>query len=132
MVGFSRYPYRLMNYGPDGGDCAPGTNHRRLAEGHYAQYTSKGAVPGYEERVGLNRLMPRSTLDELRLGGELPPAPGYGPPWRLRPEARCCTRASAWTPPFSSAPPSRPRTGGTATIRGTARRPLDQAGAGAG
>jgi lysozyme len=122
-VGFSRYPLWLANYGPDDGTVHPARTVGDWPKVTVHQYTSKGRIPGYEGRVDLNRLMQGSTLDELRLGGELPPAPDYGPPWRLLARGEVRHEAKRLDAAFLERAAEQARTGGTATIRGTAREP---------
>lgn len=122
-AGFSRYPLWLANYGPDDGTVHPARTVGDWPKVTVHQYTSKGRIPGYDGRVDLNRLMRGSTLDELRLGGELPPGPGYGPPWRLLARGEVLHEAKRLDAAFLERAAEQARTGGAATIRGTSREP---------
>jgi lysozyme len=120
-TGFSTYPLWLANYGVN-----DGTVHPVRAVGDWPkvtvhQYTSEGRIPGYAGPLDLNRLPGGSTLDELRLTGEAPPAPGYGPPWRLLARGEVLHEAKRLDAAFLERAAEQARAGGTATIRGTAR-----------
>jgi lysozyme len=122
-TGFSRYPLWLANYGVNDGTVHPVRTVGDWPKVTLHQYTSKGLVPGYDGRVDLNRLMKGSTLDELRLGGELPPSPGFGPPWRLMAKGQVLLESKRLDSAFLERAAEQAKAGGGAVIRGTLREP---------
>lgn len=119
-TGFSSYPLWLANYGVN-----DGTVHRVRPVGDWPkvtvhQYTSKGQIPEHDGSVDLNRLMRGCTLDELRLGVEVPPAPGFGPPWQLLAKGEVLHEAKRLDAAFLGRAAELAKTGAV-TIRGTVR-----------
>jgi lysozyme len=120
-VGFSRYPLWLANYGVNDGTVHPVRPVGDWPSVSIHQFTSKGRIPGHDGGVDLNRLMRSAALDQLRIGGVPPPAPGYGPPWRLLAKGEVLHEARRLDAAFMDRVAEQARTGGAAVIRGTAR-----------
>jgi lysozyme len=121
--GFSRHPLWLANYGVNDGTVHPVRPVGDWPKVTVHQYTSEGRIPGYPGPVDLNRLMRGSTLDEIRLGAEIPPARGYGPPWRLMAKGRVLHEARRLDDAFLERAADEARASGAVSIRGTAREP---------
>ena len=122
-AGFSRYPLWLANYGADDGRV-----HQVRRVGDWPsvavhQYTSKGQIRGYDGHLDFNRLMRGWTLDQLRLGAEPLPAPGFGPPWQLVGKGKALHGAKRLDAAFLERAAAHAKESGVVTIRGTAREP---------
>ena len=121
--GFSRYPLWLANYGVNDGTVHPVRTVGDWPSVAVHQYTSEGRIKGYGGPLDFNRLMRGRTLDELRLGEEAPPSPGYGPPWRLLAKGEVLHEAKRLDAAFAERALEQAKAGGVATIRGTLREP---------
>lgn len=121
--GFERYPLWLANYGKDDGKVHAVRTVGSWPSVAVHQYTSKGRIPGYGGPLDLNRLRKGWTLERLRLGAEPPPAPGFGPPWRLLARGEVLLEASRIDASFLERAAERAKTSGAVTIRGTLREP---------
>ena len=121
--GFERYPLWLANYGKDDGEVHPVRTVGSWPSIAVHQYTSKGRIPGWPKPVDLNRLKKGWTLDKLSLGAEPPPAPGYGPPWRLVAKGEVLHESGRLNAAFLARVAEQAKAGGVATIRGTLREP---------
>ncbi len=87
------------------------------------QFTSKGRISGYDGHLDFNRLMRGWTLDQLRLGAEPLPAPGFGPPWQLVAKGKALHRAKRLDLAFLERVAAQAKESGVVTIRGTPREP---------
>lgn len=121
--GFERYPLWLANYGKDDGKVYPVRTVGSWPSIAIHQYTSKGRIAGWNDPVDLNRLKRGWTLDQLRLGAEPPPSPGYGPPWRLMARGEVLHEGGRLDAAFLARAAEQAKAGGVATIRGTLREP---------
>jgi lysozyme len=119
--GFSRYPLWLANYGVNDATVHPVRTVGDWPKVTVHQYTSEGRIPGYEGPLDLNRLMRGSTLDQLRLGEELPSPPGFGPPWRLLAKGEVLHEGKRLDTGFLERAAEQAKAGGAVTIRGTLR-----------
>jgi GH25 family lysozyme M1 (1,4-beta-N-acetylmuramidase) len=121
--GFSRYPLWLANYGKNNGKVHPVRTVGGWPGIAVHQFTSEGRIEGYSGPLDLNRLMKGTTVDQLRLGVEPPPSPGYGPPWLLVARGDVLHEAKRLDAGFLERAVEQAKTGGVATIRGTPREP---------
>lgn len=119
--GFARYPLWLANYGKNDGKVHPVRTVGGWRSIAVHQYTSEGRIPGFGGPLDLNRLRRGWTLDRLRLGAEPPPAPGYGPPWRLMAKGEVLHEARRLDVGFLERVAEQAKAGGIATVRGTPR-----------
>ena len=122
-TGLSRYPLWLANYGANDGTVHPVRSVGDWPGVAVHQYTSKGRIHGYDGPLDFNRLMRGRTLDELRLGAEPLPSPGFGPPWRLLAKGKVLHEAKRLDGAFAERALEQAKAGGVATIRGTLREP---------
>jgi lysozyme len=119
--GFERYPLWLANYGKDDGKVYPVRTVGSWPSIAIHQYTSKGRIAGWPDPVDLNRLKRGWTLEQLTLGGEPEPGPGYGPPWRLMAKGEVLHEAKRLDASFLARVAEQAKSGGIATVRGTPR-----------
>ena len=117
--GFERYPLWLANYGKDDGKVYPVRTVGSWPSVAIHQYTSKGRIEGWPDPVDLNRLKRGWTLEQLTLGAEPEPGPGYGPPWRLMAKGEVLHEAKRLDAGFLARVAEQAKAGGVATVRGT-------------
>jgi lysozyme len=121
--GFHRYPLWLANYSKNDGKVHPVSTVGSWPSIAVHQYTSEGQIAGWPRAVDLNVLRKGWTLDDLRLGTEPPPSPGWGPPWRLMAKGEVLHEAGRLDSAFLAKAAEQAKSGGVVTIRGTLREP---------